>query len=499
MGAAAAGIAAAGISAAGALGSSMMSGNGGSQSQSGTSQTAPWGPQQPYLEQGFQQAQGIYNNNSALGPYQGNTVAPGNQYEQNAINGANSYTQGMGSQIPGLSYNTAQALSGAAPGMMNAAGQIGQYAQGPNSGLMNTLNGYGTGAMTTQGASPGLSSALNASAIQGANALGGFQNDLQQVASEGLANPTQQIEQNAQSYANSPQVQQNIAATNAQIANTLNTQTLPMLNQGLSIGGNTNSSRAGMDVATAQGQAALAQGSADASIYNNAYNTGLGTASSLYSSGLNSAESASMFGYNDLANNANTVAGQQLGLNEFNTNTQLGAANSGLSQQLGYNEGNAGILGNQASLYGNAANLGLNAGTASQNQAALNYGLESGAGQLQQTAIDQPGLTNSLDQYLYNTTQPEQWEQAYMQSIQGNYGQTGSTTGTSSTTLPTTLPQGLTGLGQAALAGYSLYNNGSTQNGSLSYANPGTGTVASDPGLFSVGAPYSGSVDYGSF
>lgn len=56
----------------------------------------PWAPQQGYLLDAFNAAQGAYGQGTAQGPYQGNYVAPTNQNQYNAANTGYNFANGQG-------------------------------------------------------------------------------------------------------------------------------------------------------------------------------------------------------------------------------------------------------------------------------------------------------------------------------------------------------------------------------------------------------------------
>jgi hypothetical protein len=426
---------------------------GGTTTSSSTSSSAPWGPQGAALTTAFNDAGNTLNKNLGAGPYPGNFVAGSNPTLASAITAGGNYASGL---FPGLASGAQSAgttLMGGAPTYLGNAENIASNGiAGPNSGLMSSLNGYGTGQTAATGPNAALSSALNSAAVSGANSLNGFTGTLQAAANQGLANPTQQIEANAQTYANSPQTQAELAATNNAINQTLNEQTLPGLNRGAAAEGDLNSSRAAMGQGMAQQAAATAEGQADANIENNAYNTGMGTAAGLYSSGLNTATNAATLGYNANASNANTNAALQQGLGEFNAGNTVNAATAGLNSGLNYELGNANTQLNANTQIGNGVGLGYEGAQSAGNAATTGFNLGAGAGELQQQQ-DQNSLTNALDQWQMSTNFP--WSQLdnYMGVVgSNNWGGTTNTTG--ETTAPTNIAGGIAGLG--LLAGMPL-------------------------------------------
>lgn len=457
------GAAVAGAAVSGGI-SALTAKKGGGASGGSTEQTqssAPWGPQQPLIQNAYTDARGIYDQRNAQGPYTGEFTAGNVQGQTDTANNALTWTGGTGNALAGQTAGTAGTLQGAAPGYVNnATNMAANGIAGPDQGLFNTLRGYGTGAMQTQGASPGLSHALNQSAIQGANALGQFQNTLSTASQQGLSDPTQRIAADASAYANNPGVQAALNSTNAQIDQTLHEQTVPGLNRQAAQGGVLNSSRAGMAESMANEGAGIAKGNADASILNNAYNSGLSTAANTYSTGLNSAINGSMFGYNDLANMANAQANQQIGQNQFNTNAMLGAAGTGLNSGLGYQTADAGARLNANGQLGTAAGLGVNAATAAGNQAQTNFGTGAAAGGLLQQG-NQLADNNALQQWNMNNTYGQNVLNDYWNIISKPMGS--SAQGSTQNTLPSNLMGNVVGGG---LAGYGLYKNAAGQGGS---------------------------------
>jgi hypothetical protein len=400
------------------------------------------------------EAQSVYGQRQAQGPFTGEMVAQGTPGQTNAAGVAENFNQGPGANIPNYTAGTAGTLMGAAsPYVQNAGNIAANGIAGPNQGLYGTLQNYSTGAKAIAGASAPLSTALNSAAVSGANSLQGFQNTLTSAANKGLSDPTQQIEQNAQTYANAPQVQNSVNATNAAINQTLNESTLPTQNQQEASAGALNSSRSGMAEGMARQNAATTEGLADANIYNNANNTGMAQAGSLYTAGLNTATQAGMFGYNDVANNANTQAQQQIGLNEANTTNQMGAANAGLTQGLNYSNADINAKLNANSQLGNATNMGVNAGTAATTQAGNNFSLGAAAGTLQQQQ-QQAADTNAYDVWGNNNTYQQGILQQYFGIVGAPLGTSGATTQTAQAPFN---PVGMAAGG--ASAAYGLYKN----------------------------------------
>jgi hypothetical protein len=445
------------------------------QTQSQTSQE-PWPAQQPYELYGFGQAQQDYTNGVANGPYSGQYVAGPNGYQTTAEGQGNSYATGYGASLPNSIAAGVSGLYGAStPYVNNASGLATSGIAGPNSNLMNTLMGYATGSNSS--VNPMLSAALNQAGITGANNLTNFSNDEQNIINQAISNPTQQLAANAGTYMNSSPVQSAINSTNAEMQQVLNEQTNPSFNRQASSEGNLNSSRAGMGEAMNNEAEAIAQGSADASLLNNAYNTGLGTAANVYNTGLNTGMWGSSMGANASNSAAEGAAGTQLN----QAATQLGAANSGLNNNLNYELGSANTQLGANNQLGNAVGLGMTGATTAGNLAAGDFGLEGDVGGLYQQG-QQASDTNALEQWQGNTQYP--WSQLdnYWGITGQPLGYEGTSSGTTTTTQPTNVLGGLLGLG---LTGASLFGG----NGMF------PGTIGSLGGLFGSG----GAVDSGSF
>lgn len=122
---------------------------GGSQQQQSSNQYSnePWGVQQPYEIQGFNQAQQNLNNGMANGPYTGQFVPGQNPYQAAAINDASAYAyNGYGASLPNTIASGVGGLYGASTPYVNNASSIASSGiAGPNSNLMNAITGYATG------------------------------------------------------------------------------------------------------------------------------------------------------------------------------------------------------------------------------------------------------------------------------------------------------------------------------------------------------------------
>lgn len=357
-----------------------------------------------YIQNQFAGAQNNLINQQAQGPFQGQLNAPSTAGEQAAAQQATAYGNGAGQNL----------IQSGATGLASLYGNAGTYgtnatnlaANGTaaaNAGDMATLNGYGSGTQQASLVNGGLSDALNTSATAGTGAINNALTTLGSNSKTALQDPTQQINNDASAYMNNPGLAAQEASTNAGIANTLNETTLPGINQSAAMGGSLNSSRAGAANAEAQGQAALAEGSADASLINNAYNTGVGTATNTYENGLNTSNSAATSAANAGLGTASTTANLQNNEGQFNATTQLGAANSGITQQLASEGLNANTqLSANAQLGQGVFDAALGTGNV-QNGATTNQALSGAAGTLQQSD-NQIADTNAAQQFANNTT-----------------------------------------------------------------------------------------------
>lgn len=426
-------------------------GGGGSQNTNTVTKSDPWAPQQDFIKQGLDQSLNIYNQNTAAGPYQGNFTAGGNQNDNNAQQIAGNFGQTGIALTAGLGNGAGELLQpGTAAGYLgNAQGIAANGIDPQNAGLRGTIQDYGMGAKTTQGATPALSSALNEAAINGAGSLNSYNSGLQGAASRAAADPTQTVANNAGIYMNSAPIRQALDSAHNTIDQTLTEQTLPGLNRAAAMGGSLNSSRAGMAEGMANEGAAIAKGQVDASIMNNAYNQGLGTAKDLYSSGINQSIGANTAGMATAGGLAQGVSQQQTDLNKFNSGQELNAANAGLGQDLAHSTAdvNAQLAGN--SQIGNALQMGGQMAGQSAGISAANAGLQQNAGSLQ-TAQEQAGLTNDLQQW--------NMQNQYQQGILNNYmntagqplGSSMNSSGTSTGSGPGVAAQVVGGLSGAA-------------------------------------------------
>lgn len=457
-------------------GSSLLGGGSGS---GGSSQTdnAPWSAQQPYLTQGFQNAQDLYDQRTAQNPngYTGSLYSPINDIQTSNANAAAYNAGGVGQNLYNTTGQTAQTLqSGAGNYMNNATNLAANGVGGINPAYTNTQSGYATGALQAQGPTAGLSSALNSAGISGAQAIQNGQSTLQNAAATAGQDQTGNTINSAGQYMNNGVLNGQIAAAQQTNNDTLNEVTTPGLNRAASMGGNLNSSRAGMAEAMANRDTANANANIDATMRGNAYNNGLSLAAQQQEAGVNQQIAAGTAQANNGASTALGTAGLQQNQGQFNATTQLGAANAGAATQLGNLGLNAQTqLGANAQL-GSGVNSGVNAANSAGTQAQQNLITGQTAGSV---------LQNDQNAQLQNAYQ--QWQNqngSYQQGLLNSYFQAinNGNGGTSTTT--STLPSNTMGnaLGGAA-AGYGLYKSGAfsglfgqtaDQSAAAQYANP---------------------------
>jgi hypothetical protein len=353
----------------------------GGQGQSSTTQqttNSPWAPQAPALESAIGQAGNIENNQLAAGPYQGSLYS-GESADSLAASKNAENVAAQGNNLASQDAAVGSTLTGAAPAYVNnatnmAANGIPAQNAAEAGQLQNVASGQ-TGVVNS-----GLSGALNTSATNAANSVAGYNAGTTSVMNAGMTDPTAKLAADASQYANSGYAQQSINAANSQIENTLNETTNPGINRQAALGGNMNSSRAGMAEAMANSQAALDEGSTDAAINNNAYNSGLSTAAQQYTSGLNTSLAASTAGATNASNLALGTANNQVSA----TNTQDAAATAGLNAQNANAATNANtqLAANQQ--LGQAVNTGLTANNDAQNIGVSDTSQLAGSGQIQQ-------------------------------------------------------------------------------------------------------------------
>jgi hypothetical protein len=404
---------------------------GGQTTQTTHSDNTPWPAQQPYLFAGLDQAKANLGTANNAGPYPGSYYTGMNGIQTGGVNSASNYAATTGANLLNNTANVSSAEQGGAmPFINNAANTAANGFGASNNPFSGTLANIAANGPTSGIHSP-LSAALQSAGLSGAQALQQGQGTLGSVQQAAMADPTQGTIANAQSYASSPYLQDQIRAAQTGTNNTLQESTLPGLNRLASMGGNINSSRAGMAEAMANRDAATANANTAANMSGQAYQSGLSLAAQQHEAGLNAATAAASAG-NNSGNSAALGVGQlQQNQGQFGTNAMLTA-----NGQLG-----AGVA------QGTAA-----ANSAGQQAAGL-YGLSSSAGGLAQ------GDANAANQAEMNKYLQDNG--GYQSNALNNYWNVaghplGSTTnGTSTETKPSNALGGIAGLGLLAAAPFT--------------------------------------------
>lgn len=252
-------------------GGALLGGLAGSQEQGGGTQTQtsePWGPQQPYLTYGFEQAKNAYQNASANPVFQGQRVA--------ALN----------------------------PFTSNIANLVGGYAP--------TSFGFGQNALTqgSQVARTGANFAGNAADLY--SRFSGI-------------DPTEQIIANAGQYANSPYAEGMIDAAGRDVTRNLYENQLPTLAKAAAGSGNTNSTRAGVENAIATRGAADRLADISSSIRGQLFNTGLQQSQNQFNQNLTNSLAANQQLSNAYGAGLNgMIQGQQMLGNAFDQGNAAG-------------------------------------------------------------------------------------------------------------------------------------------------------------------------------
>jgi hypothetical protein len=301
---------------------------GGSENSSQSTQSSgPWGPQQEFLTEGFGEARNIYNDQKGTPFYEGDLYAGLNDRQNQGLDALSGWGQGTGQNLAGATSNAA--LSG----LSNT--------QGLYDFLNNTLSGN---------QSIGNSQTNQNLSNQGSDLLSQGSAGLSRATENGTASNLAA----AQSYVNSDLLNSQIDAVGDDISRNLNENTLTSLNRGASIGGNLNSSRAGLETYEAfdDAQDELARASVD--LRSNAYNNGLALAEQGRATDINA-------GLNTLSTGAGLI-GDANANKQFDVNSTLNASGQ-LNGALGLatNQATAG-----AALGTDAANNIFNAGSVQQ-------------------------------------------------------------------------------------------------------------------------------------
>lgn len=243
----------------------------------GTSSTAPWSVQSPYLKYGFEQAADIYKNAQGSPWFQGDLYAHLTPEQQALIGKTVGYSNGPGAA-------NAAAVSNAG---------LNQMGQGANFGH-------------------------NANVILGA--AGG--------------DTTGAILANAGRFADNPYLNSQIDAMAGDIRRNLGENILPEINNAASASGNTNSSRAGIAEGIARRGAAEAVADNAANMRANAYGMGVNTAQQQWNQDISNKLNANSQVGGALTTGAG-LTGQGSDMSTSNFNTGLQAAGMTQADQQG--------------------------------------------------------------------------------------------------------------------------------------------------------------------
>src|SRR5437762_326927 len=131
----------AGTAVAGAA-ASASSKSGGSKSSTQTTNSAPWAVQSNYLQNGFSNAEALYQAGQGMN-YDGPYSAAQNGLQKEAAGGLVDYARGTGTDLARGVGSSAQGLLGASQGFTGTAAQMAQQGGG-------ALNGTAQNALTAQ-------------------------------------------------------------------------------------------------------------------------------------------------------------------------------------------------------------------------------------------------------------------------------------------------------------------------------------------------------------
>jgi hypothetical protein len=415
---------------------------GGSKGSSGSSQqqtsNIPWGPQQSYLTNGFQNAQSVYNQESQV-PLPSWYVAGASGNQQSAAEAAANLGQGYANgNYWGGTTNAGNTLTSGANAFEGGAQGLASGGIGNESSATNALRSYALG-----GGLPGQTSTLN-TGLQGTeqgvagNTMGALNNSIgvsNQAASSGLNSMygTNAALQGAAAMSNNPTLNASIDAANRDVNRDLTENTLPQIQAQAMAGGNANSSREGAleAIATRGASDQMADTAAQmrASAYNNGANIGATTAMQGLTSANGAASNLNNTGVAGLGA-ANATLAQQQNADQFGTSAQLSALGTAGQQDLAYQTNNAGAQATGLGLLGQGLQTGTSALTAAQNGQSAGANLWEAGGQ-QQTANDQAMINNGLTRYQYQTQQPSNILQNYWNIVGKPVGTEASSTSSS--------------------------------------------------------------------
>jgi hypothetical protein len=396
---------------------------GGSQPSTPTTTTqvsAPWAGQQPYLAEGFGDAQNLLKNYTPS-YYGSSTVANQSPDTQAAI--AAEYQRGAnGSPVTSAADQSATSL------LQNGGG----YNANPSNSLYSSIANSNDPAVAQ--------AAAQSQNVAGSGVLSGLANNNSQTAAQQYLQDTASGKYLDPST--NPALQGAIAAQNQGITNSYQATVVPGVSSSFESGNRYGSGAYQQGMTQANLALGTDLGNADSTLTNQAYEQGqqnqINAASEINSA--NQQQQAIQAGAaNSLAANQNAATGLYGSLYGANQQGQLSGAN-GLSNN--YLSG----INTQTQLGSIAPNLA--------NADYTNIGAMSDSG-AQQDAYNQSQLTDQVNRYNYNQTLPYNQLQQYLGAINGNYGSTSSLS--TPTYKQSTASAALSGAASGAALGTAIY------------------------------------------
>ena len=229
------------------LGGLMGSQNSGGQTQSSSGSSTPWSAQQPYMQQGFQDASNLYAQQGSNPVSQFDAGLNGVQ--QAAIGGLeNGYNNYSSAYTP--VQNEAQDLQYFSPNYGATAYNISANGIGAQSPSTSVLANYAQTGQLPNGESSidtGLQNGINSASMNSLGSLASGSSLASQAGTQALntAGNLGTIQSEANAFASNPTLQSEIQSQEAQVQNSLGTQALPAIESASTQTGNVNSSRTG--------------------------------------------------------------------------------------------------------------------------------------------------------------------------------------------------------------------------------------------------------------
>lgn len=426
-----------GIGEAIAGGGALLGGIMGGQKSGGktqTSETAPWGPQQSYMLNGFSQAKTNMADRTANPLPEGPWVAPTNTQQTNANDAI--YSTGMGAPVNFANWTgVGNTLAGNVGDFSSNARDLATNGIGNRDpGLTALMNGYAlTGHMPgSPTVNRGLTNGVTNASMGSLGSLGDARTAANGVATAGM-DPSRGSAfalDTANQFANNPTIDGMIDASNRDIGRTLNEDTIRGIRTAGMATGNANSSREAALEGIATRGAADRMADNSAAIRGAAYTNGLNTGASLYSTGLNSTLNAAS-ALNANGGTAGVLAGNELGretqANQFGTSSRLGAATSSNTADLGFGTANASArLGGNAQI-GNGLTTGMAATGAGLSGSLAGLDAARGAGTFTQDQA-QRQITDALNRWNAGDTRNTQILNDYWNIVGRPVGQSSTQT-----------------------------------------------------------------------